>query len=83
VLRHYFKPVGLHGFSSDKRRTSLQHFPNCFLNGQTFWAQAHEEWEHSRETSSWMITGFKHQGRKRSSFDVAGSAPRKLQSDAS
>lgn len=53
-----------------------------FLNAHTVWAQADKEWEHSRETSSWMSKGFEHQGKKRSSFDVIDSYPRKLWSDA-
>lgn len=53
-----------------------------FLNAHTVWAQADKEWEHSRETSSWMSKGFEHQGKKRSSFDVIDSDPRKLWSDA-
>lgn len=33
----------LHGFSSDKKRASLQCFPNCFLNARAVWAQADKE----------------------------------------
>lgn len=68
----------LYRFPSDKKRISLQCFPNCFLNAQAVWAQADKEWEHSRETSPWMSTGFGHEGKKRSSSDVMDSAPRKL-----
>lgn len=65
-------------FPQTRREPHYSVSPTVFLNAQAVWAQADEEWEHSRETSSWMRTGFEHEGKKRSSFDVMDSAPRKL-----